>query len=341
MGVVVVENVAEIEAYGLEESLYAGGYVRGFIDADFLAPLPARTGFEENEDWIALLSELDRLRPTIEVEVETLRAEEAAVKLVEVQKKAIEVARDILNMEDFGDLELLERLGRKKRESAIPPKGFAFSPTSVRIEQGKTGRVSLKALVPAVVADGSLVRFNVSDPEAIELKTTMAILRAADANSKGIVTASVRFVARARSQESPGSRLSSPVVLTAWTGELRAEARIRVDEFKLERPRQPLTGAEGAGRGINYREVPFEDGAARHSRYVARVIEINELNEDYKRAVLVGNERSQLAYAAMMIGKETIAFNDKSGAADEYLEKMLSFYFRMREKVGEPSVRRR
>ncbi len=34
-----------------------------------------------------------------------------------------------------------------------------------------------------------------------------------------------------------------------------------------------------------------------------------------------------------MIGKETIAYNDKSGASDDYLEKILSFYFRLKNKL--------
>lgn len=43
MGVAVVEDIRTLSAYGLEDSIYAGGYVKGFIDADFLDPLPART----------------------------------------------------------------------------------------------------------------------------------------------------------------------------------------------------------------------------------------------------------------------------------------------------------
>ncbi len=64
-GVVIVDNIKNLDAYGLEESVYADGYIRGFIDADFLSPLPARTGFEENADWMNFLEELDKLRPSI------------------------------------------------------------------------------------------------------------------------------------------------------------------------------------------------------------------------------------------------------------------------------------
>jgi hypothetical protein len=35
-----------------------------------------------------------------------------------------------------------------------------------------------------------------------------------------------------------------------------------------------------------------------------------------------------------MIGKETIAFQDKSAAADEHLENLLSFYFRLKNRLS-------
>ena len=322
MGVVIIEDIKAINAYGLEDSVYAGGNVRGYIDADFLIPLPARTSFEENDDWVALLGELDRLRPSIEAEVETHRQEEAASRLADVQKKAIELARDILDTEEFGDLELLEGLGRKSRTPRLPPGGFAFSPASSRIEEGARGKLSLRALVPAVAADGSMVTFSVGAP-ALELETESAVLRLDDANKLGVVSVPVRFVARARNPE--------PVTVWAVCGSLRAQAKVRVTSFKLKR--EQLTGSTGTGRGINYAEVPFEDGAVRHSRYVSRVVEINDLNEDYRREVLMGSENAALAYAALMIGKETIGFNDKSGMADEHLEKMLAFFFRLRHRM--------
>ena len=105
-GVLVVDDLKLIGAYGLEESVYASGNVKGWIDADFLKPLPARTGFEENEDWIKLLDALDRCRPQIETEVEQLKAEQEEKELSEVQRQAVQLAREILDLEDFKDLEL-------------------------------------------------------------------------------------------------------------------------------------------------------------------------------------------------------------------------------------------
>ncbi|OLC70640.1 MAG: hypothetical protein AUH78_20350 [Gemmatimonadetes bacterium 13_1_40CM_4_69_8] len=105
-GVLVVDDLKQITAYGLEESVYASGYVKGWVDADFLRPLPARTGFEENKDWIDLLDALDRCRPQIETEVEQLKAEQEEKELSEVQRQAVRLAREILDLEDFRDLEL-------------------------------------------------------------------------------------------------------------------------------------------------------------------------------------------------------------------------------------------
>src|SRR3990172_8665026 len=70
-GVVVIEDLAALHAYGVEESVWARGHVRGQLDASFLTPLPARTGFDENADWIAFLDALDRYAPTLESEVES------------------------------------------------------------------------------------------------------------------------------------------------------------------------------------------------------------------------------------------------------------------------------
>jgi len=334
MGVTIVDDIKTLSAYGLEESIYANGDVKGFIDADFLKPLPARTGFEENADWINLLDELlDRLRPSIEAEVEILKQEETEKKLTEIQRKAIELAREILNTEEFKDLELLEGLGRKPPEPRRPPNGFDFVPSSIRVEPGKTGVLPLKASVPKVVPDNSMVQLSIND-SSVELKTYSLLLKASEADKEGVVTTHVSFLGK--------SKTMIPAVLTATTGNLKpAIAHIRVAEPGPTR--EPITGKEKEGRGINYVEKPFEEGPSKHSRYVSKVIEINDLNEDYKQEVPNGSEQTQLAYATLMIGKETIAYNDKSGAADDYLEKILYFYFRLKNRLSgtSPSIVKR
>ncbi len=117
-GVSIIEDLSTYPAYGLEKSIYASGFLRGYIDADFLKPLPSRTSFEENQDWVQFLVELDKIRPSLEAEIDELRRIEQEKRLTEVQKKAIEIAREILEQEQFRDLELLKGL-RKKRGPTV------------------------------------------------------------------------------------------------------------------------------------------------------------------------------------------------------------------------------
>lgn len=325
MGVTIVDDFKTLSAYGLEESVYTKGDMKGFIDADFLKPLPARTGFEENEDWISLLDELDRLRPSIEAEVENLKQEEAEKKLTEIQRKAIELAREILDTEEFKDLELLEGFGRKPPEPRLPPNGFDFVPSSIRIEPGETSTLPLKAFVPKVVPDNSLVKLNITDSSCVELKTINILLKASESDKDCVVTAHVSFEGK--------SKTTVPATLTATTGNLKAIAHIRVSEPEQKRePKSP--GVQKEGPRITYEEIPFEDGPSKHSRYISKKIQINELNKDYIREVkMAKSEQVNLAYATLMIGKETIAYNDKSGNADDYLEKILSFYFELKNRL--------
>ena len=320
MGVTIVDDIKNLSAYGLEESIYADGYIKGFIDADFLKPLPARTGFEENVDWINLLDGLDQLCKPIEAEVENFKQVEVEKKLTEIQRKAIELARNILNTEEFKDLELLEGLGRKPPEPRLPPNGFDFVPSSIRIEPGKTGSLPLKALVPKVVSDNSLVKLNISDSSSVKLKTESLFLRASEADENKVVTVEISFEGK--------SKNISPATLTAITGVLKTEAHIRVAEPGPSR--EVITGKEKEGRGINYVETPFEDGPTKHSRYVSRLIQINSLNPDYKQ---LKEPDEKTTYGALMIGKETMVNDAKNEAVDYYLEKMLTFYFRLKNRL--------
>lgn len=226
-GVTVVEDLSAVSAYGLEESAYAGGYVRGHLDADFLAPLPARTGFEENADWIAFLDLLDRYRPTLDAELQTHLAAHRAKQASDIERRALRIARDILDLEEFRDLAL--------------PGGLA-----------KRGRPEPAASEPAV---------------------------------------------RAR------------------------EKRAR------KTPKEPGDRASPRGRRIGYQEVPFENGSRAHSRFIEGVVQANTLHPDYVHAAR--SPESRLAYAALLIGKETIAFNDRSGLAGDFLEKLLDFHFKL------------
>lgn len=229
-GIPVVEDLKSIQAYGLEESVYASGYVKGYIDADFLRPLPARAGFEENQDWLQFLVELDKISSSIEEEVEELRLEEEEKKLTGIQKKAIELAREILNQEQFKSLELLGGLRRQR---------------------------------------GAIIHRGVTHPTGI----------------------------------STGARSTA------------------------EGTRPHLGGMR-----VAFAEVPFEDGSSKHSRFLSGIVQVNTTNEDYKRE-MKGRDEAKLAYATLMIGKETIAYNDKSKATDGFLEKLLSFTFQVKRRA--------
>jgi len=119
-GVTVVEDLASLAAYGLEESPWAQGYVRGVLDADFLTPLPARSGFEENEDWIALLDLLDRYLPTLRAELDGHLAAHRAREVSTIADRALRLARDILDLDEFRDLALPGGLAKRGRPEPAP-----------------------------------------------------------------------------------------------------------------------------------------------------------------------------------------------------------------------------
>jgi hypothetical protein len=325
IGVVVVEDVSQLKAYGLEESIYAGGYVKGHIEANFLKPLPARTGFEENEDWIALLDELDKITPFIEEEVEALKQAEMERKLTEIQRKAIEIASDILNMDEFKDLEMLQGLGRKPREPRRPPNGFDFVPQSVRANVGERAHLLLKAEVPQRVPDGTLVKISASSP-TIRLENLQLTVKEADARD-GVVSSRVYFKGV--------EKLTTPAEVLAKADTVNAESKAYIMVGEAGPARMQRTPAEEGreGQRFNYSETAFEEGAHKHSRFIGGTVQVNNTNPDYKQEKS-GSDQGFLAYLILMIGKETITYNDRSNVADTYLEKMLSFYFRLKSKIA-------
>ena len=230
-GVSVVEDLAALTAYGLEDSAWAQGFVRGVLDADFLSPLPARSGFEENEDWVALLDLLDKYLPTLEAELDGHLAAHRAQQASAIGERALRLARDILDLDEFRDLALPGGLARRGRPQ----------PDTPRNATRKTGT-----------------------------------RRAGDQSAR------------------------------------------------------PGTDPSPRGHRIRYEEVAFEAGSRAHSRFVSGVVQANSLHPDYLTAAR--STDSRLAYAALLIGKESIGFNDRTGTAGDYLEKLLDFHFRLQTR---------
>lgn len=233
-GVVIVGDVKNCPGYGLEESTFTSGFVKGYIDADFLTPLPARTGFADNQAWKEFVAGLGNVHAQLEREVQKLQDESRQRNLTEIQKKAIRLASDILNQEAFRDLELLAGMRKPKK------------PSTPRDDQ-----------------------------------------------KKGILSAVGRIT-------------------------------------QLFRRQPPEPGTKPGGLRIAYDEKSFPDGPTRHSEFTAGTIVANTRNPDYK--TLVTNEE-KLSYAALLIGKETIAYDDKTGSSNRTLEKMLSYLFAVQRKV--------
>lgn len=129
-----------------------------------------------------------------------------------------------------------------------------------------------------------------------------------------------------------------------WLGGLRdlpasqSAKRARKGATKRDPSAAPGDRVSARGRRIRYEETPFEAGSASHSRFVAGVVQANTLHPDHQQAARSLDTR--LVYAALMIGKESIAFNDRTGTAGDYLEKLLDFYFKLNARRPQ-RVRRR
>ena len=67
-------------------------------------------------------------------------------------------------------------------------------------------------------------------------------------------------------------------------------------------------------------------------------MQANTLHPDFQEASR--STDSLLAYAALMIGKESIAFNDRTGTAGDFLEKLLDFYFKLNARKPKRGKRR-
>jgi hypothetical protein len=233
-GVVVVDSVADDPWF--QDTVFASGEVKGYIDADFLMPLASRTSFEQNQDWFRMLESLEPIQQMIQDDLVRLKSEQLEETKRKAFEKALELAKEILAEEAFRDLVMLSGLSRR-----TPPTG----------EQ--------------------------------------------------------------TSKRKPGER----------TG---------------ERSRKPGDQQASLGLRIAYQEEMFPDGVGPHSRFTAGVVVANTLNPDWRAEVQKGSLEQETMYIGLLIAKETLAFNDRTGAANDHLERMLTFLYSIKNKISGPSA---
>lgn len=229
----IIEDMRRIEELhpGFGETVYASGYLRGVINADFLTPLSGRTGFDMDASWWAFMSWLETVEPSIRAEVEDHRLEEEIERIEAIKDDAKRLAEELLEAEPFQQLELLGGMRRKRSKKKVMQTNPRGKETGKRVKK-KTG--------------------NRRDP---------------------------------------------------------------------------------SGLRFSFKEVPLDD-VWRHSVFEAGLLKVNTRNPNYIQCVVKGTKRRATRYIALLIGKETVAFNDKTAGADYYLEKLLAFSLVLESKTA-------
>ncbi len=231
-GLPIVEDMRRLDEVklGFQHTVYASGFLSGVIDIDFLRPLPARTGFEMDDNFNAILDWLDEIEPSLKREIEEYRLESEIKQLEGIKDKAKQMAMEILNLEPFQQLELLGGRKRQRRKNT-------------------------------------------------EQK-----------------------VVHAKGKE---------------TGKRSGEG-----------------GNKPASQGLRFlfKEEPLADKWV-HSHFdaVRGQLICNTANPNYK---IMKSEKAKLRYSTLLIGKETIGYNDKTKQTDYYLEKLLAYLFAVEAKLS-------
>ncbi len=237
-GVVIIEDIRELYEYEMKDSILVSGLIKGFVDAEFLSPLPARAQFFEDDSLTKLLDSLQGIGAELDKEIMGFRDEADNARVQALFGRATRLAREIFSQEEFLDLELIDGLRR------------------------------------------------VSNPKGDDHVVNGDAAKEAEANGNGT-----------NGHKGHGGN-----------GHSRRAARaiIRRSDF---------------GGDVRHRSR-LNDGA----------IEININNPDFLALSRVPRSH-QVAYVAMLLGKEIIAYNDSSRASDEALEKMAAYGTRVLSKV--------
>lgn len=335
-GVVVVEDVSEMDDdYGLAESVFGSGDLHGFIDADFLKPLPSRNAFEETEDWFHFLVKLDEIEPALQAEIQKRKREREMRKKKRMQKQAAEIVEKIFDEDEIlRELELFE--GGDSPDEPLPQfpdGGFGFVPGSLRVTPGKSDKIPLRVLEPDALESGTEVQFS-ADEDFVQIEPKSAVVESENADEYGMVKIPVTVTA-------DDTITDQVAILEACTKNFSAEAPIHVAEKAETRETGGSSGnseKEASQGHPSYNETVFEAQPYLHSRFhkPSNTVEVNEAHRNFTRWVDEGDEKTMLFYSSLLYAKQTIAFNDSSGVADKYLEQLLSFLFRLMEERLDP-----
>ena len=244
-GVVIIDDIRELFEHEMTDSILVSGLIKGFVDAEFLSPLPARAQFFEDEYLTMLLDALQEIGVELDKEITGFRDEAENERMQTLFRRATRLAREIFSQDEFMDLDLIDGLRRVSRTD---------------------GESHARTEIP--------------------------------------------------------SRSRPPT--------------------EHETNGHKENGSNGHGRRAArdiIRRADF-DGDVRHrSRLNEGAIEININSPDFLALSRVPRSH-QVAYVAMLLGKEIIAYNDSSRASDEALEKMAAYGTRVLSKGMEIGIPR-
>ena len=121
-GVVIIEDIRELFEHEMIDSILVSGLIKGFVDAEFLSPLPARAQFFEDESLTKLLDSLQEIGVELDKEITGFRDEAENERMQTLFRRATRLAREIFSQEEFLDLELIDGLRRVSNHERRDPR---------------------------------------------------------------------------------------------------------------------------------------------------------------------------------------------------------------------------
>ena len=94
-GVVIIDDIRELFEHEMTDSILVSGLIKGFVDAEFLSPLPARAQFFEDEYLTMLLDALQEIGVELDKEITGFRDEAENERMQTLFRRATRLAREI------------------------------------------------------------------------------------------------------------------------------------------------------------------------------------------------------------------------------------------------------